>query len=117
MKKEVEEIYQSRINIFSEEEETLGAEINKMVVVRGVLFLAGLAASIISFGEDIGLGVVVTVSFLSVFLYVVMRHARLESERLQLKTLININIEEIDRLAQNYKGPIQGSAYLEMNHL
>ena len=117
MKKEVEEIYQSRINIFSEEEETLGAEINKMVVVRGVLFLAGLAASIISFGEHIGLGVVVTVSFLSVFLYVVMRHARLESERLQLKTLININIEEIDRLAQNYKGPIQGSAYLEMNHL
>ena len=104
MKGELRKIYQSRIDGYIAELMSLCTQVNQMVALRGILFLAGVAASAAAFSAVLWLGVGVMILSIAIFLMVVSHHLRLEKEKLEIEARIKINQEEIDRLNQRFDG-------------
>jgi len=116
MKNGVKEIYKRRFEKYSDNLDNVNRKINLIVAFRLILAVLGITLSIYCFNVQLSLGILISIAFAFFFFYVVKLHGRLDFTKLQLSVLIEINNEEINRLASNYIIYNKGEEYIEMGH-
>ena len=116
MKSEVNKIYKRRIEKYSDNLDKINRKINLIVFFRLILVVLGITLGIYCFNIQISIGILISIAFAGLFFYVVKLHNRLDFTKLQLSILIEINNEEINRLAGNYSEYSKGEEYMDVDH-
>jgi len=114
---ELKDLYNRRLNEFSDNLKTLSAKNRMVSAVRLILFLAAIAISI--FISEYGIYPVLATIFLALipFLILVKINVQYEREINYLKALIEINQNEIEGLNGNISVFRNGKEYVNYDHV